>query len=215
MTVIVLTGCSSGLGARVLAQLVRHLPSGATILSGYRSTSPPPSPPGLSDGSTLAWIPLDLASLASVDQFVRQVETKLGSNSSIDCVLLNAATWNNSYRPTKVDDAEWSQEFVVNHLAQHRLVEGLLPLLSAGSRGRIVFTSSSLQNSLPREVESIEQVVSILRDPNDKSSTARSRYASSKILQSLSYFHLAHHAQHLDIVGVSPGTSLNLASHCG
>ncbi|GAA5962733.1 hypothetical protein JCM3765_006183 [Sporobolomyces pararoseus] len=218
MAVLVLTGCSSGLGARVLSELAHSLPIGSTIFSGYRSSTPPPTPTRLSKESQVQWIPLDLTSLDSVDQFVQQVKEKLRSRRSggIDCILLNAATWNNNFRTTVIEGGEgvWAEEFVVNHLAQFRLAKSLLPLLSnsstpSGSRSRIVFTSSSLQNSLGPQISSIEKVLSVLQNSADPQSAARNRYASSKLLQSLSFYHLQKEMQSegkaIDIVGVSPG----------
>ncbi|GAA5916205.1 uncharacterized protein JCM6883_000689 [Sporobolomyces salmoneus] len=219
MTVLVLTGCTSGLGARVLSRLVERLPAGSRIFAGYRSTTPPPALSSLPK-DYVEWLPLDLSSLASVDHFAEQIRIQLGNNGAkIDCVLLNAATWNTSFRSTTVQDQEeaevWAEEFVVNHLAQFRLVRKLLPLLSSSPssdstrRGRIVFTSSSLQNSLPAQMTSVDKALSILQDSNEQLSTARNRYASSKLLQSLSFYNLQWKLEkdhrEVDIVGVSPG----------
>lgn len=227
MSTLVLTGCSSGLGAKVLSELAHSLPIGSTIFSGYRSSTPPATPTRLSKESQLHWIPLDLTSLDSVDHFVRQVKEKLNrgqGSGGIDCILLNAATWNNTFRTSLVEGSEeaWAEEFVVNHLAQFRLAKGLLPLLSNSSitsssqRSRIVFTSSSLQNSLGPQILSLEKVLSILQNSADPQSAARNRYASSKLLQSLSFYNLQKELQSeqkaIDIVGVSPGELVSLPS---
>ncbi|GAA6024494.1 hypothetical protein JCM11491_004835 [Sporobolomyces phaffii] len=200
MAVCVLTGCTSGLGLAILARLLEHVPRGSVILAGHRSPSPPPRPTPPHPSTRLVWIPLDLASLESVDRFTERVEQHVAP-ASIDCVLLNAATWNSSFKPTlAAGGATWSEEFVVNHLAQLRLVRRLAPLLAAQSR--TVFTSSSLQNSVP--LASIDDVVDVLKDPTHARSTPRNRYAASKLVQSVAFDQLQR-ALTTEVVGVSPG----------
>ncbi|GAA5883054.1 hypothetical protein JCM16303_006812 [Sporobolomyces ruberrimus] len=221
MTVCVLTGCSSGLGSLVLSQLVQRLPRNSTIFAAFRTQTPPSLPLPLQDSARIVWLPLDLSSPSSVDRFVEKVKVEA---SSIDSVLLNAATWNTTFRTSGVQDGEgqgkWAEEFVVNHLSQLRLVKQLLPLLSSTSpptsssatsdpHSRIIFTSSTLQNSLSAELDTVEKVLEILKDPTDSFSTPKNRYASSKLLQSLAYYNLsqelAKEGSQVDIVGVSPG----------
>lgn len=216
MTVCVLTGCSSGLGSLVLSQLVQRLPRNSTIFAAFRTQTPPSLPLPLQDSARIVWLPLDLSSPSSIDRFVEKLKVEA---TSIDCVLLNAATWNTTFRSSRVQ-GKWAEEFVVNHLSQLRLVKQLLPLLSSTSpptsstatsdpHSRIIFTSSTLQNSLSAELDTVEKVLEILKDPTDSFSTPKNRYASSKLLQSLSFYdlsqELAKEGSQVDIVGVSPG----------
>ncbi|GAA5941299.1 uncharacterized protein JCM15063_006430 [Sporobolomyces koalae] len=206
MRVCVVTGCSSGLGRLVLSRLVQS-PQHWRVLAGYRSMSPPPPLESSNQASTVEWIPLDLASENSVDGFIKQVTQRVRglSTGSLDCLLLNAATWNSTHVET---DTKFSQEVHVNHFAQYRIATQLLPLLTKPSttstpRPRVIFTSSSLQNTL-RDLQSLDDLEQVLGNCDHPLSTPKNRYACSKLVQSIA-FHLWAQDNLVDVIGVSPG----------
>ncbi|GAA5965584.1 hypothetical protein JCM21900_005165, partial [Sporobolomyces salmonicolor] len=236
MPVLVCTGCSSGLGALVLRQLVDLVASSSsatsstrsphwTVLAGVRSTAP-------SDLAALAhprfscvdlqWLPLDLARLDSVRAFAQQVALELEHRGlrRIDALLLNAACWKRSFHGIRVRDEDgqhvWAEEAFVNHFSQHYLVHLLLPLLVAAppatscappepsSRARIIYTTSSLQNSIP----SLDDLLPLLTDPSCPASD-KERYAASKLAQTVGFHawkqHFVENETPVDLVAVSPG----------
>lgn len=122
---IVMTGGSRGIGAEAL----RHLTgmAGARILLGVRGATP-----GGVEG-----LPLDLASLASVQRFADAVIAALGG-AGIDALVLNAG----GQRPTVADRSADGHEltFAANHLGHFLLLHRLRPHLADGAR--VVITSS-------------------------------------------------------------------------
>jgi len=122
---IVMTGGNRGIGAQALRHLVA-LPD-ARILLGIRS-APPAGVTGL---------PLDLASLASVNRFADGVIAALGG-AGIDALLLNAG----GQRPTVAERSADGHEltFAANHLGHFLLLQRLWPHLANGAR--VVITSS-------------------------------------------------------------------------
>ncbi|GAA6059659.1 hypothetical protein JCM10212_000046 [Sporobolomyces blumeae] len=217
MPVAVVTGCSSGLGALVLRQLLHRLDptslphlSHWTILAGTRSSARPALPS--SSTVDVEWIPLDLARVDSVRQFAETVKLRLADLPGpphVDVVLLNAATWNEHVKTVDVGEGEsYAEEAFVNHFAQYHLVQLLEPLLARpepSTRSRIIVTTSSLQNS----VKSLDDLPNLLRPNASSSSTGKSRYAASKLAQTIAFHHLKRRwsdsGTPVEIVTVSPG----------
>ncbi|BGP51944.1 hypothetical protein JCM10450v2_007904 [Rhodotorula kratochvilovae] len=220
MPVLVATGCSSGLGLAALALFLRRVlsldpppPSPWRILAGYR-TEP------LSDKQhhlavlcqqhphrlALEWLPLDLASSASVRAFARSVHAL---TPAVDALLLNAALWTAHCTSVHLGEQNWTEEAVVNALSQHLLVTLLEPLLAPPAapdhRSRIVVTTSKLHSS----VSSLDGLLALLHPPAAaaEGSIGKSRYAASKALQLLSASYLASslNPRGLEVVAVSPG----------
>lgn len=125
MTAIVMTGGSSGFGARAAARLAAG--EDARLLVGARAASVPA-------GEAL---PLDLASLASVRAFAARALERL-DGAPIDALVLNAGL----VRPDAAARTEDGLEtaFAVNHLAHALLVRLLRSALAPSAV--VVLTSS-------------------------------------------------------------------------
>ncbi|GAA5842873.1 hypothetical protein JCM9279_004015 [Rhodotorula babjevae] len=239
MPSLVVIGCSSGLGLGALSQWCRRLvslspprPTRWLVLAGQRS--PLDSPPSAEqrnlaalctanpDTLRLEWLALDLADSDSLRAFAHQVHAR---TDSVDALVLNAAVWTADDDPASVavDGRVWTQEAVVNALAQHLLIDLLEPLLvatkaaSSSARSRIIVTTSKLHSI----VTSIDDLVDQLHPPSApaasatststsrsaNSSTGKSRYAASKALQlvSAAYWATRLADKGVDVVAVSPG----------
>jgi NAD(P)-dependent dehydrogenase (short-subunit alcohol dehydrogenase family) len=122
MKKIVMTGASSGFGAKAAERLKE--PSGTQLMVGARSTSDD-------------FIPLDLTSLESVRGFAGTVRERLG-NTRIDALVLNAGLVRPDDSGRTVDGYETT--FVVNHLAHYLLLRLLIPALA--DHARVVLTTS-------------------------------------------------------------------------
>lgn len=127
MSLIIMTGATSGIGKVAAAKLIG---AGARVIAGARSD-------GLPRGVESR--PLDLASLASVREFGD------GLPQAIDALVLNAGMQMQSVAKRSADGFELT--FAVNHLAHYLLARIALPRIAEG--GRIVFTSSGTHD--PRE----------------------------------------------------------------
>ena len=130
---IVMTGGSRGIGAEALRHLLA-LPD-AHILLGVRGAAPA--------GTT--GLPLDLASLASVNRFADSVIAALGE-TGIDALILNAG----GQRPTVAERSADGHEltFAANHLGHFLLLQRLWPHLATGAR--VVITSSGTHDPAER-----------------------------------------------------------------
>lgn len=122
---IVMTGGNRGIGAEALRHLLA-LPD-ARILLGVRDAAP----------AGVTGLPLDLASLASVNRFADGVIAALGG-AGIDALVLNAG----GQRPTVAERSADGHEltFAANHLGHFLLLHRLWPHLADGAR--VVITSS-------------------------------------------------------------------------
>jgi NAD(P)-dependent dehydrogenase (short-subunit alcohol dehydrogenase family) len=103
----------------------------AHLLVGVRGRSP----------AGLDALPLDLARLASVRSFVREVQNRLG-DTQLDGLVLNAGTQVGNVR-TRTDDG-FETTFAVNHLAHYLLLRLLMPKLARGAI--VVITTSNLHD---------------------------------------------------------------------
>ena len=122
---IVMTGGSHGIGAEALRHLAA-LPD-AQIMLGMRGAAP----------TGVSGLPLDLASLASVNRFADAVIAALGG-AGIDALVLNAGGQRPTVTERSVDGHELT--FAVNHLGHFLLLQRLWPHLAANAR--VVITSS-------------------------------------------------------------------------
>jgi NAD(P)-dependent dehydrogenase (short-subunit alcohol dehydrogenase family) len=122
---IVMTGGNRGIGAEALRHLVA-LPE-ARILLGVRGTAP----------ACVTGVPVDLASLASVNHFADTVIAALGG-TGIDALVLNAGGQRPNVAERSADGHELT--FAANHLGHFLLLHRLWPYLADGAR--VVITSS-------------------------------------------------------------------------
>ena len=115
-----MTGATSGIGEGAAQLLVA---GGHRVIAGARGGGLPPG---------VEFLPLDLASLASVRAFVALCPEK------IDALVLNAGMQVHTTKRRSADGFELT--FATNHLAHYLLVRLLLPRITPG--GRIILTSS-------------------------------------------------------------------------
>lgn len=129
MANILITGASSGIGARTAALLAER---GETVFGAARNTEAIAAIPGVTP------VALDLTSEASIHEAVAAVEQRAGS---ID-VLINCAGYGEfgSIEETSLKDAR--QQLEVNVLGAIGLVQAVLPGMRAAGHGRIVNVSS-------------------------------------------------------------------------
>ncbi len=106
----------------------RNPEKGAAALARIRHAVP---------DATVAFEPLDLASLASVAAFA---ERMAGSRDRIDLLINNAAVMTPPTRQVSADGYEL--QFATNHLGHAALTARLLPLLRRGRAPRVVSLSS-------------------------------------------------------------------------
>lgn len=130
--VVVMTGATSGFGARTL-QAISTQPNTRVIIGARGSGRT--APPGVEI------IPLDLASLTSVREFAHAVRRQLG-DTRIDILLLNAGIRGSNAEQRSAEG--YGLTFAVNHLAHYLLARLLLPCIADG--GRLVITSSNMHN---------------------------------------------------------------------
>jgi NAD(P)-dependent dehydrogenase (short-subunit alcohol dehydrogenase family) len=129
MTTILITGASSGIGARTAALLASR---GATVFGAARTTS------AIAELGGVHPVSLDLTDDASIREAVATVTDAAGS---ID-VLVNCAGYGEfgSVEETTLADAR--QQLEVNVLGAVGLIQAVLPGMRAAQRGRIVNVSS-------------------------------------------------------------------------
>ena len=160
--IIVMTGATSGLGARALKRLLAQ-PSTEVIVGarGKREVA----------GATV--LPLDLASLQSVRDFAQAVKERLG-DAKINMLVLNAGA---QFRDDQCSVDGFEMTFAVNHLAHYLLARLLMPSMAEG--GRLVITTSDTHDpaKMPGAPRTLDPEA--LAHPT-KRSTARA-YAASKL----------------------------------
>jgi short-subunit dehydrogenase len=129
MTTILITGASSGIGARAATLLAA---GGATVFGAARTTS------AIAELDGVAPVPLDLTDPGSIRDAVATVTCAAGG---VD-VLVNCAGYGEfgSVEETSLDDAR--QQLEVNVLGAVGLIQAVLPGMRATGRGRIVNVSS-------------------------------------------------------------------------
>jgi NAD(P)-dependent dehydrogenase (short-subunit alcohol dehydrogenase family) len=134
----VITGATGGLGyetalalAGAGAQVVltgRNHGKGTTALANIRAAHP---------AATVSYEMLDLASLASVQDFAQRFKNK---HDSLDILVNNAGVMAPPTRQLTADGFEL--QFGTNYLSHFALTAQLLPLLMRGSHSRVVNLSS-------------------------------------------------------------------------
>ena len=180
-----MTGATSGIGEGAAQLLVA---GGHRVIAGARGGGLPPG---------AEFLPLDLASLASVRAFVAACPER------IDALVLNAGMQVHTTKQRSADGFELT--FATNHLAHYLLARLLLPRITPG--GRIILTSSGTHD--PAEKTGIPAPrhanARYLADPEldpeaEKSGmTAGLRaYSSSKLCNLMTARSLAQRAEVID-----------------
>jgi len=92
-------------------------------------------------GAAVVGIPLDLASLQSVEGFPSRLEAALGAGAAVDVLLNNAGVM---AIPERLETSDGFERTVgVNHLGHYALVAALLPALRRAPSGfRVIHVSS-------------------------------------------------------------------------
>ena len=198
MTMIVMTGGSSGFGAIAVQRLGES--TSTRLLVGTRSPA-------------VDTAPLDLTRLDSVRAFAASVRERLGG-ALIDALLLNAGTVRPDDTGRTADGYETT--FAVNHLAHHLLVRLLMPALA--DEARVVLTTSGTHDpatsaslATPRHADA-ELLAHPERDPDRHSSARRSgehAYTASKLCAVLTVRSLRAHpdirARRATVIAYDPG----------
>ena len=140
---VLLTGPTSGIGAGMLAELIRY-PSRPRLLLLARDRAALDRALGTARAAGLEshGVAVDLADLRSVRIALERVRGLLGRGPAargIDVALLNAAAQFTDRRRTGVQG--WELTFTVNVIAQHLLLRGIAPVLAPA--GHVVLMGSS------------------------------------------------------------------------
>lgn len=215
---LVMTGGTSGIGRRVVERLLAERPDWSIILLARPSPrlNELKSLPGAD--ARLVSVPVDLASLGSVEDACREVPHSLDS-CGINALALNAGLQTVSGDAASTDGLELA--FAVNFLAHFLIAERLKHRMREG--GRIVVTSSEVHDPeafclmgigratwqdplmLADAVHSQEQIASVV-------DRGEARYCASKLLNLMHVRHLAAELPGIGVVAfnpsVVPGTEL-------
>lgn len=136
--VALVTGANSGLGLEATKVLARH---GARVIMACRNVEKAEAAAdevraGGADGASVDVVSLDLASLTSVAAAAKQVRD---AEPAIDVLINNAGLM--AIDQAKTEDG-FEMQFGVNHLGHFALTAGLMPVLLATPRSRVVTVSS-------------------------------------------------------------------------
>jgi len=197
------TGANTGIGfeaARVLAQ------RGARVLLGCRSEDKAQAAiariQAETSGAELRYIPLDLASLASVAAAAEAVQDE----PRLDVLINNAGVM---MPPKTLTEEGFESQFGINHLAHFALTGLLLPTLMSQADARVVNVASSAHKFGRIDYS----------DPHAQQSyRAGARYGMSKLANLLFTFELQRRLQAadtaLDVIACHPGgADTELARH--
>jgi len=139
--VVLITGGNSGIGKETAVELARM---GATLVFTSRDASKGEAAAadvGQRAGRDVAWLPLDLASFASIRRFASDL---LGRHDRLDVLVNNAGLILEGR--TQTEDG-FETTFGVNHLGHFLLTQLLLERIKASAPARIVNVSSDAHRS--------------------------------------------------------------------
>ena len=145
-TTAVVTGATGGLGYETALALAKA--GSEVILTGRDDRKGQSALDKIGHavtGAKVSFEHLDLASLASIAEFARRMETR----QSLDLLICNAGVMALPRRQTTADGFE--MQFGTNHLGHFALTARLMPLLrraSAPRRCRMRFASSTSSGSI-------------------------------------------------------------------
>lgn len=208
---VIITGTTAGIGkytARAVAS------TGATVVLANRS--PDKAAVAAAEvkeavpGATIHCLALDLSSLASVEAFVADFESR--GLPPLKVLILNAALMPPAYQKSAEG---YELTWATNHLGHQHLATLLLPRLKAAAPSRVVVVSSlSLLGPLStKKWDSREELMSkIIQPPEDHwgAATGLQHYGDSKLANALFAFqlHKLYHAEGVAACSLHPGTMM-------
>jgi len=180
--VIIVTGANSGLGAEAAKDFARR---GATVIFACRNSSLTKKViediKNSTGNNNLYYKHLDLASLDSVKNFVKDVASSFPKVNTLVC---NAGVWFPMDRALKSHDG-FEIHTGVNHLGHFLLTNLLLPKLIESAPSRVVVVSSALQSSGRLDFDKHDHF-KLGRIPEvDSKSFAPTGYCDSKLMNAL------------------------------
>lgn len=140
-----ITGGNVGLGYQAAKEIARRSNDVKVVLACRNTTKGNEAVTSLkkeTGNDNISCMKLDLASIASVNEFIKEVQSKY---ESIDVLICNAGVWVPMEKKAKTQDG-YEIHFGVNHLAHFAIAKGLIPQLESGDGGRIVFLSSRVMD---------------------------------------------------------------------
>ncbi|ANL12135.1 MULTISPECIES: SDR family NAD(P)-dependent oxidoreductase [unclassified Rhizobium] len=194
--VVVMTGVTAGLSAHALRHIAAQ-PDTRVIVDARGN--------GRKIPRGVEVIPLDLASLASVRQFINTVRDQLGE-AGIDVLVLNAGMQSSTSEGRSSDDYELT--FAVNHLAHYLLARLLLPDMA--DHGRLIITTSETHDPAVTPIAPKTLEPQVLARPGKSGFGSGIRaYAASKLCNLLTAQSFAAlddvKARGITVVAFSPG----------
>eukprot|EP00560_Eucampia_antarctica_P009775 CAMPEP_0197828796 /NCGR_PEP_ID=MMETSP1437-20131217/5320_1 /TAXON_ID=49252 ORGANISM="Eucampia antarctica, Strain CCMP1452" /NCGR_SAMPLE_ID=MMETSP1437 /ASSEMBLY_ACC=CAM_ASM_001096 /LENGTH=356 /DNA_ID=CAMNT_0043430175 /DNA_START=128 /DNA_END=1201 /DNA_ORIENTATION=+ len=201
--VILITGGNTGLGyeaakdfARRNAKVViacRNMEKGRDAVEKINRST---------ESKNVECMELDLASLASVQDFISKIQSH-PEYSSIDALICNAGVWvpktEGAADPNKHKTKDGFEiHFGVNHLSHLLLAKSLTDSLQSSGDGRIVFVSSSLMKSGQVDFDKFDHIYegrskkdepTLLNGPEKKKKSSTSfappAYCDTKLMNAL------------------------------
>lgn len=194
--VIVMTGGTSGFGARTLARFSALTDTQVMVGARGRERDVP---------TGVDVLPLDLASLASVRGFAGMVVERMAGRK-IDILELNAGLHGSAADERSAEG--YGLTFAVNHLAHYLLVQLLLPAMADG--GRVVITSSNMHDPPFKRLAPQGLLLQEWADPSPGGpGTGVRSYCASKLCNLMTAAYLAGReevrARAISVVAFNPG----------
>lgn len=206
---LVMTGGTSGIGRRALEKLLDERPQWRVLLLARPSERVTDLEAQCAAGDRLQIVPVDLASLESVDRACDEVLRRV--HGRIDTLALNAGIQELSGDKASHDGFELT--FAVNHLAHFLIAQRLMGQMRPG--GRIVITASEVHD--PDVFCLVGIIRAIWQDPLELAdvrlsqahlrpgvSRGEARYSASKLLNVMHARLLAGEAPHVGVVAFNP-----------
>jgi retinol dehydrogenase-13 len=136
-SIVIITGANSGIGKETARALAAK---GATVVMACRDEARASAAlndiVATSGNRSVEVLPLDLASFASIRQFVREFQAKY---DRVDVLINNAGLF--PFKKSMTEDG-FEMQIGVNHLGHFLLTQLLLPELKTASRARVINVAS-------------------------------------------------------------------------
>lgn len=218
MKSIIITGATSGIGFEAALELARMAPDSQLIIATRdqsRATETIKKITRRTKHRHVVFMPLDLASLQSVREFVTGFSAQ--PHRELHALINNAGMQQVSHTGFTKDGFE--NTFGVNHLAPFYLTMLLLPFMT-DNRSSITFTASGTHDPLQKTgmpapvYTSAEQLAHPPAQSTNEMKTGQIRYSTSKLCNILTTYELQRHVEARGIrvnafdPGFVPGTGL-------